>query len=82
MTSKVLTIGEAFTASQIEGDKKFFLRDVLEDRFDNLWAIAVDEDNVPYIMQESDIDDEKQVILVFLPKVRPPQVDKPKKKGK
>lgn len=64
MASRILKIGDKFTASIVE-DCEFILHDVI-----NNWAIGLDPNNVPWCISGDDIDDETETISIILPNIR------------
>lgn len=74
--TKILKIGDTFTAENVTGDKtELRLYDVLIDSDNELWAIGIASNGVPWTVAGLDIDDVPQPpISVLLPN--------PKKKGK
>jgi hypothetical protein len=66
--NKTLKIGDTFTSGSISEGTTFTLHDVIFDNEENPWAIAIDANGLPYVMEETDIDNLPQpAIIVLLP---------------
>lgn len=69
MASKTLKIGQLFRADDVTGDAAILLKlhEVLVDSFGEKWAIGIDDEGIPYIINESDINREVTETELLLP---------------